>query len=370
MDNRQRIENDLLPFGDTTQALGPQPILRRMAHYGVSGLSLAVIEDGALAWTQVYGTRAGDTAEPISPSIRFAAASISKPLVAMAVLRLVQEGVLDLDTDVNRYLASWQVPASPLTQHEKVTLRRLLSHSAGLTTYGFWGYRPSRPVPTLLQVLDGQPPANSVPVRVDNIPGSRWRYSSGGYTIIQQLLIDVLHQPFADTIHDLVLAPLQMANSAIYPAPPPGLAASSACGHDATGAPLPENWRSHPELGSAGLWSTASDLAAFILDIQRSLLGQSNQVLSAGLIDQMLTVQISNWALGFAIDGQGDAARFTHGGAELGFRCYLVGYRYRGQGAVVMTNGDRGDHLCIEILHSIARAQNWPAYYHYQDAIV
>jgi CubicO group peptidase (beta-lactamase class C family) len=288
----------------------------------------------------------------------------------MAVLRLVQEGVLDLDADVNRYLVSWQVPDSRFTGDQKVTLRRLLSHSAGITTYGFWGYRPSRPIPTLRQVLDGQPPANSVPVRVDTVPGSRWRYSSGGYTIIQQVLIDVLHQPFAQTMHDLVLAPLGMNHSAVYAAPPLELAASSACGHDATGAPIPENWRCHPELASAGLWSTAADLAAFMLEVQRSQLGQSNQVLSAGLANEMLTIQISNWALGFAIDGEGEAARFTHGGAELGFRCYLVGYRHRGQGAVVMTNGDRGDHLCIEILHSIARAQNWPAYYHYQDSIV
>lgn len=188
--------------------------------------------------------------------------------------------------------------------------------------------------------------------------------------ILQQLLIDVLNQPFPDALQALVLAPLGMDASAFQPAPPSTLEAITARGHDATGAPIPGRWRVHPELGSAGLWSTPSDIAKFVIDMQRSQQGQSNKVLSSDMTKQMLSVQSSNWALGLAIDGAGAAARFAHGGATLGFRCYMVAYCQRGQGAVIMTNGDRGDHLCVEGLHSLARTYDWPEYYHYLDNIV
>lgn len=241
MDARQRVEQDLYPFGDTTHVRGARPLRERMAYYGVSGVSVAVIDDGALAWTQSYGTRALNDASPITTDTRFPAASISKTITAMAVLRLVQEGVLNLDTNVNHYLTSWQVPDNQYTQQRPVTLRGLLSHSAGITLYGFWGQRPGAPLPTLRQIFDGLPPSNAVPVRVDTLPGSRWRYSSGGYTIIEQLLIDVLHQPVPDALHDLVLAPLGMAASAFYLSPPAEVAAISAYGHDATGLPIPDS---------------------------------------------------------------------------------------------------------------------------------
>jgi CubicO group peptidase (beta-lactamase class C family) len=367
MDYIQHVEHDLHPFGDTTHVLGSRHLTERMHYYGVSGVSVAVIDDGMLAWARSYGTRALNDASPITVDTRFPAASISKPIVAMAVLRLVQDGMLDLDKDVNHYLTSWNVPENVHTRQHKVTLRALLSHSAGITLYGFWGYRPGVPVPTLRQIFDGLPPSNAVPVRVDMLPGSRWRYSSGGYTIIQQVLIDVLNQSFADTLHDLVLAPLGMEASAFYPSPPADLAARSACGHDATGAPIPGKWRIQPELASAGMWSTPTDIAKFVMDVQHSQQGQSNKVLSPSMIAQMLTVQISNWALGPAIDGVGHVARFAHGGSAVGFQCYMVAYRERGQGAVIMTNGDRGDHLCVEVLHSIARTYCWPEYYHYLD---
>lgn len=370
MDAIQRFEQDLHPFGDTTHVRGSRPLIERMHYYGVPGVSIAVIEDGVLAWTRCYGSLALNDATSVTIDTRFPAASISKPIVAMAVLRLVQEGMLDPDTDVNHYLTSWHVPDTVYTQQHKVTLRGLLSHSAGITLYGFWGYRPGVPVPTLQQILDGLPPSNAVPVRVDSPPGSRWRYSSGGYTIIQQLLIDVLNKPFADALHELVLTPLGMTSSTFSPVPPAEQEAIAARGHDATGAPILDKWRVHPELGSAGMWSTPTDIAKFVMDVQQSQQGQSNKVLSPDMIAQMLTVHISNWALGLAIDGEGQVARFAHGGAAVGFRCYMVAYCQRGQGAVVMTNGDRGDHLCIEVLHSLARAYGWPDYYHYQDKIV
>jgi CubicO group peptidase (beta-lactamase class C family) len=339
-----------------------------MHYYGVPAVSIALINDGRLAWARGYGVRDATTTIPITPDTRFPIASITKPIVGLAVLRLVQQGIVDLDVDVNHYLTSWTLPVSPHTQQANVTLRRLLSHSAGTSVFGFWGYRPSRPIPTLLQVLDGLPPATTVPVRVVTPPGSRWSYSGGGYCIIQQVLIDVLRQPFPALMTDLVLAPLEMRASRFTVVPPPEDQANTAHGHDATGAPISEQWRAHPELAAGGLWSTPTDIAQWVIAVQHARAGANPTLLTRELTQQMLTPQISNWGLGPAIDGVGVTARFAHGGGKIGFRSSMVGYCERGQGAIITTNGERGDQLCVEILHSLARAYDWPDYYHYLDS--
>jgi CubicO group peptidase (beta-lactamase class C family) len=198
-------------------------------------------------------------------------------------------------------------------------------------------------------------------------PGSRWSYSGGGYCIIQQVLIDVLHQPFEALMTELVLAPLEMHASMFTVVPPPEEQAITAQGHDATGAPIAERWRAHPELAAGGLWSTPSDIAKWVIAVQRSRAGVGTTLLTRELTEQMLTPQISNWGLGAAIEGKGATARFAHDGGKLGFRSYMVGYCERGQGAIITTNGERGNHLCVEISHSLARAYDWPDYYHYLD---
>jgi CubicO group peptidase (beta-lactamase class C family) len=363
----ERVEGDLRVYGDTTHALPPQTLTARMQYYGVPGVSIAVVQKGEVAWARGYGQCLSDSDEQwVSTTTPFPAASISKPIVALAVLRLVEQGVLDLDTDVNDYLTTWHMPASPLTKDRKVTLRWLLCHGAGTTVYGFWGYRPKAPVPTLLQVLEGQPPANNVPVRVDRTPGQAWRYSGGGYCIIGQLLSDVLGMPFPALMDQLVLSPLGMERSVFCEAPPAAWSAQVARGHDATGAPIADGWRIHPELAAGGLWSTPSDLAKVILAMQQAY-QQGSSILSQVIARRMLEVQMSNWALGWAIDGTEQMARFAHGGGKVGFRCSIVGYCHDRHGAVIMTNGERGDHLCVEILHSLARAYQWLEYYHYLD---
>lgn len=367
MTPREQFEHGLHAFGNRVAPDANHTLADRMAYYHVPGVSLAVIDKGELAWAQGYGW--ADAATPVQPDTRFCSASITKVAVGLAVLRLVQQGRLDMDTDANHYLTSWKIPDSIHTQETKITLRHLLSHGAGLSTFGFWGYRPSEPIPTLLQILEGAPPANSVPVRSARAPGTQWHYSSGGYCVIQQLLMDVCQQSFPDLMADLVLEPLKLTNSVFASHPSAEHAPLTAIGHDATGAPLTENWRAHPELASAGLWTTASDLAQLALAIQQAKAGIPNACLSPELTNQMLTPQISNWGLGVALDGSGAALRFSHGGAALGYRSYMVAYGKRGQGAAILTNGERGEHLCIEILHALARTYHWPDYYHFMDSL-
>src|SRR5579859_3674956 len=210
----RRVESGLLVeptlYGEKPRVAA---ITERMAFARVPGVSIAVIDDGELAWAMGYGVRENGRPDPVATETRFQAASISKPTTAFAVLRLVHEGRLDLDEDIQRYLRSWSLPANGAWQ-PRLTLRHLLSHTGGVTVPAFPGYLPDEPIPTLRQVLDGTPPANTSPIRVDTLPGLQHRYSGGGTTIVQQLLIDVVGQPFPVLMRDLVLDPLGMEHSA------------------------------------------------------------------------------------------------------------------------------------------------------------
>ncbi|MGH7969915.1 MAG: serine hydrolase domain-containing protein, partial [Limisphaerales bacterium] len=193
----------------------------------ISGLSLAVIQDGQIVKAKGYGFANRGDGSPVTTSTLFQAGSVSKSVAALGALGLVEAGKLSLDEDVNAKLNSWKVPENKFTKEKKVTLRRILSHSAGLTVHGFPGYAADKPLPTLVQVLDGVPPANTSPIRVDIEPGSKLRYSGGGYTVMQQLVIDVTHEPFDRFMQETILTPLKMTTST-YTQPLPADRASVA----------------------------------------------------------------------------------------------------------------------------------------------
>jgi CubicO group peptidase (beta-lactamase class C family) len=361
-DRIRRVENGLLSPVAIKGKVNAMKLADRMAYYKVPGISVAVINNGAIEWARGYGVAEAGTANAVTTETLFQAASISKPVAAMGVLRLVGEGKLDLDEDVNKKLASWKVPENEFTKEQKVTLRRLLSHSAGMTVHGFRGYAEGEPVPTLLQVLNGEKPANSAPVRVDVLPGSLWRYSGGGISVAQLLVTDVTGKSFPQFMQEAVLSKLAMAHSTYQQPLPKDLLAKAAAGHGDNGEVIKGKRHTYPEMAAAGLWTTASDLARFAIEIQKSKAGKSNKVLSAEMINQMLTIQSGDYGLGLGIRGAGKALNFSHGGSNNGFRCMMFAYAETGQGAVVMTNGDAGGQLGNELLYSIAREYGWADY--------
>jgi CubicO group peptidase (beta-lactamase class C family) len=344
------------------QARAQWTITERLAFYKVPGVSIAVINNGAIEWARGYGVAEAGTAQPVTVDTLFQAASISKPVAAMGALRLVEEGKLSLDEDVNKSLTSWKVPENDFTKEKKVTLRGLLSHSAGTTVHGFRGYASDEPVPTLLQVLNGEKPANSKPIRVDIQPGSQWRYSGGGISVMQQMIIDVTGKPFPEFMRKTVLDKLGMKRSTYEQPLPKSFSSSVATGHRQNGEIVKGKWHTYPEMAAAGLWATPSDLARFAIEIQKSKAGKSNRVLSAEMTNQMLTMVKADYGLGIGLQGEGKTFAFSHGGSNEGFRCFLFAYAETGQGAVIMTNGDNGAPLTSEILRSIAREYGWPNY--------
>jgi CubicO group peptidase (beta-lactamase class C family) len=359
-----RIENGLLPAviikGTPRPAMS---IAERMAHYKVPGVSVALINNGAIEWAVGYGVMEAGGSRAVTAETVFQAASISKPVFAMGALSLVETRKLDLDEDVNLKLKSWKVPENEFTKQKKVTLRALLNHSAGTTVHGFRGYAAYEPVPTLLDVLDGRkPPANSAPVRVDTVPGTKWRYSGGGITIAQLLVMDVSGKPFPQFMKEAVLDKLGMNQSSYEQPLPKDWMPRAAAAHDRNGDVVKGRWHTYPEMAAAGLWTTPSDLARFAIEIQNSRAGKSNKVLSKAMTEEMLKPMLADYGLGIETRGKGRSAAFSHGGANEGFRTLMFAYDETGQGAVVMTNGESGSALIDEIMRGIAAEYRWPDY--------
>jgi CubicO group peptidase (beta-lactamase class C family) len=359
--NIQAVEDNLL----TAVSIHGIPkksynLINRMKYFHVPGVSIAVINNTNIEWARGYGVLETNGNTQVSPDTLFQAASISKPVSAMLVLRLAEQGKLDLDIDANKYLSSWQIPENEHTEKNKVTLRGILSHTAGLTVHGFQGYGFDDEVPSLLQILNGETPANSAPIQVDVAPGSMFRYSGGGYTIMQQILENISDKAFEELLQTEVLDKLNMHSSTFEQPLPMQLREKAATGHVGAGMPIKGKWHTYPEKAAAGLWTTPTDLAEFAIEIMKSYDNRSNKILSASMADSMLTTVKEDYGLGLGIKKLGhNIIRFGHGGGNEGFRCYLVAYTGNGKGAVVMTNSDNGDHLMMEILRSISNVYEW-----------
>jgi CubicO group peptidase (beta-lactamase class C family) len=358
-----RVEHGLLPpvlvKGEPTPHMN---LVDRMSFHKVPGVSIAVIDQGRIAWARGYGFADTAAKRPVTAETRFQAASISKAVAAAAALHFVEEGKLELDRNVNDYLKSWKVPENDFTHEQKVTLRRILSHSAGLTVHGFPGYEAGKPVPTLVQVLDGAAPAVTEPIRVDIVPGTKWRYAGGGYEVMQQMLIDVLGEPFPEMMQRTVLNKFEMKDSAYSQPLRDDWKPIAATAYRPDGNAVEGQYHTYPELAAAGLWTTPSDLARFAIGIENTLAGKSHDVISKGMAEKMLTRQIENDGLGVFLDGQGSTLRFSHGGGNEGFACLLVAYTETGQGAAIMTNSDSGGELISEIMFAIAHEYGWQDY--------
>jgi CubicO group peptidase (beta-lactamase class C family) len=357
----KQIETALLPpvlvDGESPR---PASLLDRMAELHVPAVSIAVVHDGKIAWAHAFGvTKLGG--RPATPHTLFQAASISKPITALAVLHLAQLGKVDLDADVNGYLKSWKLPSNEFTARHPVTLRELLTHTAGITVHGFPGYAANEPLPTLVQVLNGVAPSNTAPIRVDTIPGTGWRYSGGGYVIVQQVLEDVTGRPFYRLMNDTVLAPIGMKDSTFEQPLAEGRMKDVAVPYRSNGTPVKGGSHVYPERAPAGLWTTPSDLARYIIEVQHALSGESNRVLTSAMTNEMLTPVSNAQGLGPRAAGTSPHRYFQHSGANEGYQCLLIGYE-DGNGMVIMTNGDNGGSLFFEVVRTIAHQNDWPEF--------
>lgn len=342
----------------------PDPSLRlvdRMRFYHVPAVSIAVVDDFRIVYAGAFGTREFGTTEPVDTTTLFLAGSISKPVFSSGILKLVQEGKLALDEDVNARLTSWHLPETRFTANERVTLRHLLTHTAGLTVWGFPGYEMGKPIPIVPQVLDGAPPANTPAVRNDTMPGALWRYSGGGLTIAQLLATDVTHETLPALMQRLVLAPAGMTRSTYENPLPNGRWSEAATGHEHVDTPVPGHFHVYPEMAAAGLWTTPSELARWAIALSRAYDGDTTAPFSPLMARQLISCQVivrppygnGCWGLGVQVAGAGDSVSFSHGGRDEGFVAQFEMWPAQRRGIFIMTNGVSGA-LINEIMRAFA----------------
>ena len=355
-------------------------ITDRMEHYDVPGASIAVINNHKIEWAKGYGTLESGSDIPVTRDSLFQSASVGKSITSAAAMYLVEKELLSLDENVNNKLVSWKIPDNRFTRKEKVNLRRLLSHTAGMTVGGFRGYAVGENIPSLIQILDGAPPANNDPIRVDKTPGKAFRYSGGGYQVVQQLFEDVQKEPFSAIIQKSVLSPCGMTSSAYELILNEDRKVKAATAHDITGRPAMGKWHNLAAFGAGGgLWTTPTDLAGFGIEISEAYLGQTDKIISplsarALLIPQTDAGELGRqvkrflpgvcsqvkYGLGFILCGEGQDFVFLHPGHNLpGYRNLFIVMPEKAQGIVIMVNGEKGNGLILEIFYSFAQAYGW-----------
>ena len=360
------IERSVLPTLIIKGEPAPTVTLaQRMEQLNVRGMSVAVFNGGAIEWTKAYGYADKERGAPATPATMFEAGSISKAVAALGALRLVEKGTLDLDANVNDKLRSWHLPDNSFTTTHKVTLRNILNHTAGTTVWGFPGYARTDKIPTPIEVLEGK--GNTEAVRVWKEPDQSWRYSGGGYTIMQVLMCDVTRRSFPDLMRDSVLNPLGMQSSTYEQPLSDKWRARAASGYNREGVRVAGEWHVYPEMAAAGLWTTAADLARYALAIQRMNAGKGG-ILSQRMAHMMLTPGMNDDGLGVFITP--DGKRFGHDGADEGFQSSLTAFIDGGAGIAILTNSDNGGRLAHEVMLTIAREYGWSGFPQTEKTVV
>ncbi|MEN8203799.1 MAG: serine hydrolase domain-containing protein [Bacteroidota bacterium] len=338
-------------------------LVDRMAFYKVPGLSMAMIDKNKIVWTRTYGLIESGRPDMVTSSTLFQSGSIGKAVIATAALQLVEQGSLLLDVPANQYLKSWRIPDNSFTRRTPVTLRQLLSHTAGVNLPGVIGYQVDEALPDLIQILNGSPPANTPPIVVDRVPQTKFSYSGGGYMIVQQLIMDGYEQAatFPEIMDKQVFKPAGMLSTS-FDYSPDISGYEVASGHRATGNPLAGKWYRYPEMGMGVFWTTPTDMARFLIQIMEAYQGCNNQLLSEELVRAMLYSYSEDQGLGFKLGDDGkDRFYIYHRGAVEGFQTFMVAYPMKKQGVVIMTNSDQGWPLIQEIIKSISIEYKWVA---------
>lgn len=362
------VENSLtssrnLIFEDSTVPV--YNILDRMKHYNIPSVSLAVINNGKIEWSKAYGYADWTSGRKANVATVYQVASITKSIVGLAVVKLAEMGLLSLSQDIRLYLKTWKLPENQFTTGKTITLRNLLSHTAGLNVHGFMGYPADSPIPTINQILNGEKPANSEAVVALYPVNEHFEYSGGGYTVLRKVLDDAISSQFDSLLQKVVLKPLGMKSSSFQQ--PVTLSNRNYALASSEDMKIPKgNYYVYPELAAGGMWSTASDIARFILQVQEMAKGQKGAFLTEVQAKEMLTPVLNQYALGFGIWEDEGETYFRHEGENYGFTSVYFGGLTNDKGLVILTNGfpPNGKPFIQELVNSIAITYNWKGIYH------
>lgn len=360
-DRQAQVLQGLLPRVAFAGEDAPQSLQQRMALHQVPAVSVAVLRNGEIDWSLALGTQAAGSSSAVDCTTRFQGGSLAKPMTVLAALRLQEAGRVDLDADVLSQLPLEALPPALAAAPQPISLRHLLTHTAGLTPGGYPGYVPGQPLPSDAHTVRGEPPANVPPIAIVQPPGTGLAYSGGGYTLAEIRLQQVLDQPFETLMRTWLLDPAGLRHTDFTQPPPAALEAQLARGHGADGVMVEGGWRIHPEQAAAGVWTTAADLARLLQDMVRGQRGQG-RVLSSTLMQQLQAQPFEGHVYGFRLIGAGDHVFLTHYGGTAGYRAALTLNLRSGDGAVFLANGEGGQTLGQEFLQAVSRVYGWPVH--------
>ncbi len=353
----------------------PQPnldfnnaLISAMKTYHVPVVGYAIIDHGKIVASDTVSI---DPAIHVSENSLFQAASISKSITAYYALKLVSQNKLMLDKPVNDQLTSWKIPENNYSKNNPVILRQILAMTSGLSVSGYPGHAQGEALPTLKEILNGQTPANTPPIKIFYQPGSRYFYSGGGFQVLQQLIEDVTQQPFEKSINEQVLKPLAMTQSTFEYPLDDNLRKQAVPAFLADDKMITGGWNNYAIAAAGGMWSTPSDIAKFVINISNSFLGNANSFIPKSLATQMLTrQQNSDFGLGVVVNGEGATLNFRKAGHNLGYHNQMIMFPNSGKGVVIMTNSENGDTLINYIIPIIAHQYHWPCYFPYFDELI
>ncbi|MEH7225392.1 serine hydrolase domain-containing protein [Bacillus sp. JJ1566] len=328
-----------------------------MDHYHVPGLSIALIEKGQISAIKNYGVQQSGSTKNVIENTIFSACSISKFLTGLLSIKLTEQGLLNLDEDVNEKLESWKVPENEYTKNKKVTLRNLLSHQSGILDpkHSFSELKSSKAIPSMIDLLEGKTPYCNEPIEVKYEPESEFHYSDAGFCIVQQLIEDVTKKPFTQVVNESVFNPLKMENSLFVSQPSDIGNECFSRGHNKNGEIVAGNYPIYPYPAAAGLWTTTTDLSLLVLELMDALKGESKMGISASKAKEMISPQKDKmWCgLGVFLDGAETEIEVSSLGWGVGFQCMMATHPHKETSLVIMTNAELGVHQMEGIIGEI-----------------
>lgn len=366
----KEVENNLIPFVPVKGFEGWN-IIDRMRYYKVPGATIAVIKDFKIDWAKGYGL--ADTLKkiPVTTETMFSAGSISKFLMAVTALKMVESNQIELERPINNYLTSWKIEENDFTRKTSITLRLLLSHSAGTSQSSYFGFTPTQPLPTIVEILSGAKISETRLVVVNSEPNKEFRYSGGGSMIAQMALMDISKLNFSDLTQQILFDKLGMRNSTFEQPIPEKFVKQSSWAYSSAswfkGMPYV-----YPQQAAAGLYTTPTDLAKFFIDVQKSYIGKG-RVLSKATAKQMLSPQqnvsdgsykeqigIGPFLIQRTDNKDPDGVYFEFTGVNAGFLAYGIASVTNGNGVIIMLNsGDNVNGLGKEIRRAVAKVYDW-----------
>ena len=346
-------------------------IARIIKKHDIPGLSIAIVKDGEIQYKKAYGYRSEAEKKVINEESLFQAGTLSQGLLAMAIYKEVQDGTYDLNANINDYLRNWKVRKSSITEDNPVSIFHLLSHNAGINIKQFDAYHESENMASLIDILNGKGNALNKKVLPTKRPGASFRYSSGAFAILQQLIVDTKKESFESYMKTSILDPLGMKQSRFDQPKGKFLKSFSnaAYGHNDEGVffgkrPL------YTTTGASGLWTTPTDLAKVIIQIQAALQGENEFILSPEtttiMLESISPTQQENiaFSLGFYNYIRKNESFFGYHGSSAGFSAMMIGHKSDDYGAVIMLNKQTENSLLehdirLEIISLISDYFDW-----------